>query len=172
MQSRSSRCSTRRWFALTLAASALLVADAAFAQHYAVGDAIAPFTLEDQHGKSRTVDASVKVILFSRDMDGGDLLKQGLADVDPDYLSGRNAVYVADISRMPGLIASMFAIPAMRDRPYSMLLDRDGKTTARLPSAEAQATLVFVDRLTVQRIVHVAEAPAVRRELEGTTRGE
>ena len=67
---------------------------------------------------------------------------------------------------MPGLIARMFAIPAMRDRPYSMLLDRDGKTTARLPSAQAQATLVFLDGLTVQRIINVAEAPAVRRELE------
>jgi hypothetical protein len=143
------------------------MADAAFAQHYAVGDAIEPFTLEDQHGEKRTVDASAKVILFSRDMEGGDLLKQGLAGVEPDYLNGQKAVYVADISRMPGLIATMFAIPAMRDRPYSMLLDRNGKTTARLPDAEGQATLIFLDRLTVQRIVHVTEAPAVRRELEG-----
>lgn len=144
----------------------MLVADAAFAQPYDVGDAIAPFTLEDQHGRSLAVDASVKVILFSREMKGGDVLKQGLAGVEPGYLEGKGAVYVADISRMPGLIARMFAIPAMRDRPYSMLLDRDGETTARLPGAEGQATLIFLDRLTVQRIVHVADAPVVRRELE------
>jgi hypothetical protein len=150
----------------------MLVAGPALAQHYAVGDAIEPFTLEDQHGKSRTVDASVKVILFSRDMEGGDILKQGLADVDPEYLNAKQAVYVADISRMPGVIASLFAIPAMRDRPYSMLLDRDGKTTARLPGAEGQATLVFLDRLSVGRIVHVAEATAVRRELESAAGSE
>ena len=172
MGGRTSLSSTRGLLARALVVSAaVLMADAAFAQPYAVGDTIEPFTLEDQHGKSRTVDASVKVILFSREMEGGDILKQGLADVDPDYLDGKKAVYVADISRMPGLIASMFAIPAMRDRPYSMLLDRDGKTTARLPGVEGQATLVFVDGLTVQRIANVAEAPAVRRELEGTTGG-
>jgi hypothetical protein len=154
-----------------LAFSAMLIADAALAQPYAVGDAIQPFTLEDQHGKSHTADGSVKVILFSRDMEGGDILKQGLADVDPDYLNAKQAVYVADISRMPGLIATMFAIPAMRDRPYSMLLDRNGETTARLPAAEGQATLIFLDRLTVQRIVHVTQAPDLRRELESTPGG-
>jgi hypothetical protein len=145
----------------------MLMANTAVAQPYAVGDTIEPFTLEDQHGKSRTVDASVKVILFSRNMEGGDVLKQGLADVDPGYLDGKQAVYVADISRMPGPIATVFAIPAMRRRPYSMLLDRDGKTTARLPDSEGQATLIFLDRLTIQRIGHVSEAPAVRRDLEG-----
>jgi hypothetical protein len=172
MRRHTSRRSTGWFHVLALAFSAVLMADAAFAQPYAVGDSIAPFTLEDQHGKSRTVDASAKVILFSRDMEGGDLLKQGLGEVDREYLNSRGAVYVADISRMPGLIAAMFAIPAMRDRPYSMLLDRDGKTTARLPDTKGQATLVFLDRLTVQRIVHVSEAPAVRRELEARSGGE
>jgi hypothetical protein len=161
----------RTWLVRALAVSALLMPAAAFAQPYVVGDAVETFTLEDQHGESRSVDASVKVILFSRDMEGGDVLKQGLAGVAPDYLSGKNAVYVADISRMPGLIASMFAIPAMRDRPYSMLLDRDGKTTARLPDAEGKATLIFLDQLSVKRIVNVTEAPAVQRELEGSPAG-
>lgn len=172
MHCHTSRSSTRGWLVRALALAAWLVADGAYAQPYAVGDAIEPFTLEDQHGKSHSVDASVKVILFSRDMDGGDILKEGLAGVDPGYLSGKNAVYVADISRMPGLIATMFAIPAMRDRPYAMLLDRDGKTTARLPAAEAQATLIFLDGLRIQRISNVAEAPGVRKELERAAGGE
>ena len=172
MPGRASRAATRRWLVRTLALSALLVADAAFAQPYAVGDAIEPFSLEDQHGEKRSVDASVRVILFSRDMQGGDLLKQGLADVYPGYLGAKQAVYVADISRMPGLVATLFAIPAMRDRPYAMLLDRDGKTTARLPGAEGQATLIFLDGLSVGRIVHVAQAPDVRQELEASATGE
>ena len=110
MRGRPSRSSTRWLLVRVLALSAMLAADAAFAQHYAVGDAIEPFTREDQHGESRTVD--------------------------------------------------------------SMLLDRDGETTIRLPDAEGQATLLFLDGLSVQRIVHVAEAPAVRRELESAPGGE
>ena len=170
MQDRRSRSSSRRLLVWALALPAMLMADGALAEHYVVGDAIEPFTLADQHGEDRTVDASVKVILFSRDMDGGDFLKRGLADVAPGYLDGKKAVYVADISGMPGLIARMFAIPAMRDRPYSMLLDRDGETTKRLPDVEGQATLIFLERLSVQRIV--TEASAVQRELEGAATGE
>ena len=169
MQDRTSRSSTRSLLVWALPLAAILTADAAFGELYAVGDEIAPFTLKDQHGESRTVDASVKVILFSRDMKGGDSLKEGLADVAPEYLNGKKAVYVADISSMPRLIARIFAIPAMRTRPYSMLLDRDGEATARLPDVEGQATLIFLERLTVQRIVHLAEAPAVRRELESAS---
>ena len=172
MQGRISRSPSRRLLVFAFGLSVALMSHAAFAEYYAVGDKIEPFTLEDQHGESHTVDASVKVILFSRDMEGGDLLKEGLADAAPGYLGGKNAVYVADISGMPGLIAKMFAIPAMRDRPYSMLLDRDGETTARLPDMEGQATLVFLDRLTVQRVVNVREAPAVQRELESIPGGE
>ena len=92
MQGRKSPSSTRRLLVWALALSAMLMADAAFAERYAVGDEIEPFTLQDQHGESRTVDASVKVILFSRDMEGGDFLKQGLADVAPEYLNGKKAV--------------------------------------------------------------------------------
>jgi hypothetical protein len=164
--------SFRRFLVPVLVFGALLLAGAALAEPYAVGDKIEPITLEDQHGKTHTVDESVKVLLFSRDMEGGDFLKQGLADVQPDYLTGKNAVYVANISAMPRLVARMFAIPAMRDRPYAMLLDRDGKATERLPGAEKQATLVFLDQLVVQRIVHVAEAPAVRKELESAPVGQ
>lgn len=144
----------------------------AFADYYAVGDRVEPFTLEDQHGESRTVDESVRVILFSRDMDGGEFLKEGLADVEPGYLDGKGALYVADISGMPGLVARMFAIPAMRDRPYSILLDRDGETTARLPDQEGQATLIFLDRLRVQRIVNLTEAQAVQPELDSMEGGD
>ena len=53
-----------------------------------------------------------------------------------------------------------------------MLLDRDGETTARLPDEEGQATLIFLDSLVVQRILHVTEAAAVKRELEGAPDGE
>ena len=166
MQAFSSRLVRRVRVVAAFTFPALLLAAPVRAEPYAVGDVIEAFTLEDQHGENHSVDASVAVILFSRDMDGGEFLKEGLAEVSPDYLGGQNAVYVADISGMPGLIATMFAIPAMRDRPYAMLLDREGDTTARLPDVEGQATLIFLDGLKIERLVHVNEAAAVLRELE------
>ena len=132
---------------------------------YDVGDAIAGFTLEDQHGDEGSVDEQTRVILFSRDMAGGDLLKEALADVDAEALEARGAVYVSDISGMPALVSRMMAVPAMRRRPYDLLLDRDGETTARFPDAEERATLIYLDGLRIERIEHLAVAAAVRGSL-------
>jgi hypothetical protein len=157
--------SLRLW--VLLAALPCVLAAPAAAEPYAVGEKLTAFTLDDQHGEPHSVDASVDVILFSRDMDGGEVLKQGLEDAPEGYLAERKAAYVADISGMPALVARLFAVPSMRRRPYPMLLDRDGATTARLPDAPARATLIFCDDLTVTRIVHFDAPAALRAALDG-----
>ncbi len=155
---------TRRVGSL-LSVGLLLLAGAAAAEPLAVGDRIEPFTLEDQHGDAHSLDTDVKVLLFSRDMDGGDLLKDALAEVGPDFLTEKHAVYLSDISGMPGLVARMFAIPSMRNRAYPMWLDRDGQTTARLPDEEGKATLVFCHDLEITRIEHHPTASEIRNAL-------
>jgi hypothetical protein len=135
---------------------ALLAALPVRAEPWAAGERIEPFSLEDQHGTVRHVDAGTRVVLFSRDMDGGDVLKRALEGVPEGFFAARGAAYVADISRMPGLVTRLFALPSMRRRPYPMLLDRDGATTARLPDAEGQATLIFLEDLRIERVVHAA----------------
>ena len=143
-----------------------LAADPAAAEPYVAGDRIAVFTLEDQHGEAHTLDGGVALLLFNRDMDGGKLIKQALEIAPAGSLSSRRALYVSDISRMPKLVAKMFALPSMRKRPYAMLLDRDGTTTARLPSAEGQATLILLRDFEVTHVLHTSTAAEITRELE------
>ena len=149
-----------------LLAGLLFVAGVARAEPLSVGDRLAPSSLEDQHGVTRAVDESTRVILFSRDMEGGKLLKQALSDASEDFLASRGAVYVADISGMPKLIARLFAVPSLRKRPYSMLLDRDGRTTRQLPDLEGRATLIFCHELEILRVEHAQTAAEVLRALE------
>ncbi|MCR9095602.1 MAG: hypothetical protein NXI30_15375 [bacterium] len=132
---------------------------------YAVGDTIAGFTLEDQHGDAGAVDATTRVILFSRDMPGGDLLKEALEDVAAETLEARGAVYVSDISGMPALVSRLMAVPAMRRRPYDLLLDREGDVTARLPDAIRQATLIHLDALRIERVEHASDVATIRASL-------
>lgn len=139
---------------------------------YAVGDRITPLELEDQHGEVRSLDESVKLVLFSRDMNGGDLLRDAVADLGGEGLAGLGAVYIADIHRMPGLIARMFAIPSMRKRSYPMLLDRDGRATSRLPDLEDHATILELDRLTLRAIHHLASVEALQAQLGVTSEGD
>lgn len=154
---------------LGLSITAFFLASASVAEDgpaaYAVGDTIEAFTLEDQRGDEGRVDVSTRVILFSRDMPGGRLLKEALEDVEAETLEARGAVYVSDISGMPALVARMMAVPAMRRRPYDLLLDRDGDVTARLPDAIRQATLIHLEALRIVRLEHADDVATIRASL-------
>ncbi len=143
------------------------VSSATAEEPYAVGEQLASIELEDQHGELRALDESVKLILFSRDMDGGDILREGVARVGGERLEGLGALYLSDIHRMPGLVARFIAIPRMRDRPYPVLLDRDGKATARLPDVEGQATILELEGLTLRAVHHLDSVEAVQERLGG-----
>ena len=144
---------------------ALLFANVASAAPYAAGDSMEPLSLEDQHDEAHSLDGSVEVVLFSRDMEGGDLLEEALADTPKGFLGEKHALYVADIHGMPSFVARMFAIPSMRKRPYSMLLDRTGEVTARFPSEEGKATLLFLDDLGIERVFYAASPNQIREAL-------
>jgi len=133
---------------------------------FGVGDRLPVITLDDQHDEQRAIGPSTRIILFSRDMDGGKLLREALEGTPEGYLESIDAVYVSDISGMPSLVATLFAVPSMKRRPYPMLLDRDGEATARLPDVEGKATLIFISDLTVERVDHADDADGVRRLLD------
>ena len=94
--------------------------------------------------------------------------KEALEETPPGFLAERQAVYVSAISGMPRLITRMFAIPSMRDRSYSVWLDRDGDATARLPTERGKATLIFFRDREITRVEHLATPEDVRRVLGQT----
>ncbi|WWL46265.1 FAD/FMN-containing dehydrogenase [Pseudomonas parakoreensis] len=107
-----------------------------WAQALEIGERLAPWTLLDQYDQPFTLDNRTTTLLVARDMDGARLIKQALKDQPKGYLEARHAVFVADIQRMPALIAKMFAVPAMRDYSYRVMLDREGRVASRYPGAE------------------------------------
>ncbi|KHA70248.1 FAD/FMN-containing dehydrogenase [Pseudomonas chlororaphis] len=109
-----------------------------FAHALETGERLAPWTLLDQYEQPFTLDDSTTTLLVARDMDGAKLIKEALKDQPKGYLEARHAVFVADIQRMPALIARMFAVPAMRDYHYRVMLDREGRVASRYPGAEGQ----------------------------------
>jgi hypothetical protein len=147
---------------LVLSVTLALFGGAAGAEPYAVGDRIDPFTLDDQHGEPHRVDESVALVLFGRGMTSDKIVKEALEDADADSLRSRQVVYVAEIKGMPKLVAKLFALPSMRRRPYPMLLDRDGQTTARFPDLAGTVTVLHLDRLQLTRVEYLAEPAELR----------
>ncbi|MGG7647500.1 hypothetical protein SAMN04490185_0172 [Pseudomonas frederiksbergensis] len=104
-----------------------------WAQALEEGERLAPWTLLDQFDQPFTLDNQTQTLLVARSMDAAKLVAAALQDQPKGYLEARHAVFVADIQRMPRLIAKMFAVPAMRDYPYRVMLDRDGRVAPRYP---------------------------------------
>lgn len=132
-----------------------------------VGGTVPRVMLYDQNEQPHRIDESVRVIFFAREMEGGKVIRALLDKEGPKYLDAHRAVYVADISEMPRLIASMVAIPQMRsERPYPTLLDRDGKATASYPSEEGRVTVLVLDKLRVKAIVYRGSVAGLKQVVD------
>lgn len=130
------------------------------------GERLAPWTLLDQFDQPYSLGSELRVLLVARDMEGAKLLKAALQDKPKGYLEHRHALFLADISRMPGPIATLFAVPAMRDYSYRVLLDRESRVAPRY--AGDAGTVQWLDlhdgRLQAQRSFSDAEALAAALE--------
>ena len=113
----------------------------------------APWTLLDQFDQAYTLNDQLQIILVARNMDGAELVNQALEGKPEGYLQARNAVFVADVSRMPQVISALFAVPAMREYNYRVLLDRQPRVAPRYPGAVDKVLWVEMDsgRVKAQR---------------------
>jgi len=147
--------------------SVLLVPVLAWAEPYGVGDMLPAARFDDQHGRTHTLHGHVRVIVFSRDMEAGDVIKAALSEDGARVLGDAGAVYVADVSGMPAVIRRVFALPRMRARGYPMLLDTEGEVTARFPARAGQATVLVLENLRVTTVQHHPDAVGLRDALTG-----
>lgn len=158
----------RRRLHVVAVALGLIAAVAYGVEPLAVGSRMPEITLADQHDAAGTIGPSVRLVVFTRDMDAGDIVKEALAEQGAALLESARAVYVADIARMPAIISKLFAVPAMRKRAYRMLLDRDGTATAAFPAVDKKVTLMQLRALTVEHVDYVDSVAALRAALQAT----
>lgn len=91
-----------------------------------IGDPFPSWKLDDQHEKTHQLPGdSTEAIVFSRSKQADESLSPVLEEVVGERLIGGEVVYLSDISRMPGLISRLFALPALRDRDYPVVLIRE-----------------------------------------------
>jgi hypothetical protein len=92
-------------------------------------------------------------------------VREALASEGAAQLEKAGAVYVADVSGMPGLIRRLFAIPRMRERGYPVLLDVEGVPTARFPVEAGKASWIRLEGLRIAEIRFLASAEEVKAAL-------
>ncbi|MFW6345782.1 MAG: hypothetical protein ACOC0M_05590 [Halomonas sp.] len=107
------------------------------------GEALPAVVLPDAHGNEHSVPyPGVRHVLFGADMAANELMERAFGELDKGEFTASGLVYMADISGMPGLVARFFALPALRDYPFRVLLARDADMLAFLPREEGTITVV------------------------------
>lgn len=149
--------------ALALTLCLVLPLSAAQAAPLAPGAPTPSITVEDQHGKPVHVDASTQRLLFSAERGVNDMVSKVLAAQPAGVLMRQHTVYVADITAMPSLVTRMFALPKMRELPFSMGLVRDAAQVAQVADIPRQPGAATVLRFKDGKLSEILLA---RNELQ------
>ncbi len=115
---------------------------------------IAPVSLSDQFEKPLQITNDTKLVLFVTEKKPASLLTDYVTEANLD-LAAKNIVIVSDISKMPSLITSMFAIPAMKKYKFKIALDSTGDETKTWPKEKGQIAAIYLDQLKVTKIQYL-----------------
>lgn len=127
-----------------------------------IAEQLADSHFADQWDQAVIVDASTQLVIFSADMDASKLVRAVLEDYSKEDLSANHWVYIADISAMPSLISSMFAIPKMKKYPFSVGLDRKGEPTQAWPRQAGQVTVMQLQQRAIKQTLFFAEEESLK----------
>jgi len=80
------------------------------------------FNLPDQFGNDVALDSSIQKLIIVFKKERGHEVNEFLASKPKDYLKSKNALLMADISKMPIAIRNMFALPSLKKNGYPTAL--------------------------------------------------
>ena len=113
-----------------------------------------------------TLDDQAQILLVARGMDAAKLVDAALQGQPKGYLEARHGVFVADIQRMPRLVAKLFAVPAMQSYNYRVMLDRDARIAPRYPAPVDKVLWLQLDNGKLTARHEYGSAAELREALE------
>ena len=100
------------------------------------GQLLPVLQLRDQHDRDWRVPADTRLLLFAADRKASNLAMAVLGSQPKGFLVARHAVYLADMSRMPGFVTRAFALPALREQAFEVGVSLDESALAGWPRQE------------------------------------
>ncbi|MBK1685841.1 hypothetical protein [Rhodoferax fermentans] len=151
---------------LAAAAGLPTVASAQTASTVQVGQRVPALALKDQHDKPWQMDTDTRLLMFAASRQASNLVQEVLHKLPPDQLTRNNALYLADMGKMPGIITRTFALPALKKLPYPIGVSTDEATLAAWPRQGDAVTLIELDQHLVKRISYVSTEADLRAALD------
>lgn len=148
----------QRWVACVAVWS--LCAGGAGAGDLGVGEAFPPYTLTDPFGVTNRLGSETRAVIISSEKNVSERVNAWLKTKPHGYLEAHRADYVSDITPMPALITTLFALPKMRKYPFRLLLAQDEAFAKTYPHRPGQIALFLLDAGHVITDLHFVDQPA------------
>ena len=132
----------------------------------AVGQPLPVLAVKDQHDKPWQITPGTRLVIFAAGRKASSLVQSVLQALPKDQLTRKNAMYLADMSKMPGFVTRTFALPALREMPYLIGVSLEEATLAAWPRQTDAVTLIEMVQNMVKRISYTATEPDLRAALE------
>jgi len=133
--------------------------------NFAVGEPLPSLTVQNQHQKSWGWNDTTRLVILAKGRAPANWVMDVVGSQGQGFLASRQAVYLADMSKMPGFITRSFALPALREQPFEVGVVMDDKALAAWPQQADTLTLIHLDRSRVVRHEFVTDAAGLRRAL-------
>jgi len=92
---------------------------------FKAGENFPDMTLKDQFGNSLQIDADDRLVLITFEKNTAIETADFFKKKPKGFLKKNHIKYLSDISDIPSFITSMFALPKMKQYPFSVMLIRD-----------------------------------------------
>lgn len=147
----------------------LLISLSMAAQALEPGDRLEPFALQDQFEETARLSDATELVLVASSRAAASIVDEAIKAQPEGYLEARNALYVADVSRMPGFITSWFLVPSMQSASYRILLDWDSVVAPEHLGQDDSVLWLELDRREILKRQTFTSAEALRKALERNT---
>jgi len=128
---------------LTVLLFVLAGATQTFAQEQiGIGDLLPTLNLKDQNDKSCQISGDTHRLLLVADNGGTAIATQLIESHDPEWLARSQQVFLADIHKMPSVIARFVAIPQLRNKAYPILLGKEESELQMFPRRKDCVTVI------------------------------
>ncbi len=138
------------------------------AKNIEVGKAMQDSTFADQFEKPHQVLETTKKVIFAFKKDMGHIVTDLLKSKPNDYLSSRETLFVADMSKMPSLIYKFAVLPDLEDLEYPILTILEEEKAAGFMNEKevARIMIVTLDNGIVKHVTFLATTEDLVKEIE------
>jgi hypothetical protein len=144
---------------------ALLLVSSLFASEIKMDQKLRVFALPDQFGTYHTVDRHTTTIIVSFQKDTGKDVNTFLASKPKNYLQKHDAVFIANISKMPALITKYFAMPKLKKYKHRILLINN-EDDNRFREEDEKITIYKLENSVVKKIFFIDKAKEIANVLK------